>query len=69
MSGVLRLANKQSQHSTSTYVRREIKGTKMIKKVCAYGRKKEIKEVGTYEVKFNKQLRGQKVTFFYYNLF
>lgn len=34
------------------------------KKISAYGRKKEIKEVGTYEVQFNKQLRGPKVTFF-----
>lgn len=27
-SGILRLANKQSQHSTSTYLRRKMKGTK-----------------------------------------
>lgn len=40
--GILRLANKQSQHSTSTYLRREMKGTKMkIKKISAYGRKKK----------------------------
>lgn len=38
---ILRLANKQSQHSTSTYLRREMKGTKMkTKKISAYGRKK-----------------------------
>lgn len=40
-SGILRLANKQSQHSTSTYLRREMKGTKIkTKKISAYGRKK-----------------------------
>lgn len=38
-----------------------MKGTKMkTKKISAYGRKRKIKEIGTYEVKYNKQLRGRE---------
>lgn len=47
---------KQSQHSTSTYLRQEMKGTKM----KTTGKKehkaeKQIKEIGTYEVQYNGQ--------------
>lgn len=39
-----------------------MKGTKMkTNQIIAYGRKKnEIQKIGTYEVEYNEQLRGQE---------
>lgn len=53
---------KQSQHSTSTYLRREMKRYKNEnkKKNKRIWQKEKIKEIGTYEVKYNKQLKGTR---------
>lgn len=49
---------KQSQHSTSTYLLQEMKGTKMKQKQRSG--KGKIKGNGTYEVEYNKRPRGRE---------
>lgn len=55
---------KQSQHSTSTYLRQEMKSTKMkTKKISAYGRKK-IKELAPIKVNTISNRGDEKVKLF-----